>query len=292
MQCLANGIIAGSLAALIAGGLALVYGMMGVFNLALGQMVLFGGYSAWWLREAAGLPLFPSILGGLLAGALLSWLTFQVFVLPFFRAHPFLPLVTTIAWGMILDGLMLLLFEERPRSILPGAKHLFPIGQATASIEQVVLVLATLLLLCSLAYVLHAAPFGRKVRAVLQHSHAAQSVGISAVFLERAVFVASGVLAAGAGIFLGIDQNLSPTLAFPLTIKAYAAIIAGGRGNVWGAILCAYLIALLEQFVVGIRWFGLFYVSPGYQATVALLAIIFFLLLKPEGLFAQRARTA
>ena len=102
----------------------------------------------------------------------------------------------------------------------------------------------------------------------------------------------SGVLAGLGGIYLGIDQNLTPVFAFPITIKAYAAIIAGGKGNIWGAIVCAYIIALLEQFVVGVHWFGAFYISAGYQQTVALLFIILFLLFRPQGLFSSKARSA
>src|SRR3989344_4761258 len=136
MQLLANALIAGSLAALIAGGLALVYGVLGVFNLALGQLVLSGGYITWWLHQSLHLPLFISVLGGLLGGALLTWFTFEVFVNPFYKHHRFLPLVTTIAWSMILDGLLLLLFEERPRSIVPGLKQTFEFSGMRFTTEQ------------------------------------------------------------------------------------------------------------------------------------------------------------
>jgi branched-subunit amino acid ABC-type transport system permease component len=143
-----------------------------------------------------------------------------------------------------------------------------------------------------LAYVLHSTAFGRKVRAVVQHDHAAMSLGIRAPLLHRFLFIMSGVFAGLGGIYLGIDQNLTPVFAFPITIKAYAAIIAGGKGNIWGAIICAYLIALVEQLAVGVQWFGLFYIPAGYQQTVALVFIIFFLLFRPHGLFASRSRSA
>lgn len=292
MQLILNGLIAGSLAALIAGSLALVYGVLGVFNLALGQMVLFGGYGTWWFYHVLGFPFVLSVIGGLGAGALVAWLTFEVFIAPFYKHHRFLPLVTTIALSMVLDGAILLLFEERPRAIFPGLKDMFEIFGARVSQEQVVLVCLTILLLCTLAYVLHSTAFGRRIRAVVQHDHAAMSLGIYTPILHRMLFVLSGVLAACAGIFIGIDQNLSPVLAFPLTIKAYAAIIAGGRGNVWGAVAVAYMIALLEQLLVGVHWFGAFYVPAGYQQTIALLFIIFFLLFKPMGLFGAENRSA
>lgn len=292
IQLLINGLIAGSLAALMAGGLALVYGVLGVFNMALGQMALLGGYCTWWLYQVAGLPLSVSILGGVTAGGIIAWGSFEVFVKPFYKRHRFLPLVTTIALSMVLDALILLVFHERPQSILPGVKNTFDVLGARVSPEQVALVALTLLLLVAFAYILHSTAYGRRIRAVVQHDHAAMSLGIRASALHRLLFIVSGMLAALGGIYLGIDQNLTPVFAFPITIKAYAAIIAGGKGNFWGAILCAYMIAILEQLVVGVHWFGSFYVPAGYQQTVALLFIIFFLLFRPEGLFAHRARTA
>lgn len=292
MQLIVNALIAGSLSALLAGGLALVYGVLGVFNLALGQTVLFGGYLAWWLAYVALWPIPAAILGGLLGGGLLAALTFEVFVVPFYKRHRFLPLVTTIAWSLILDGVILLLFPERPLSLVPGLQRMVMLFGVRMSPEQMTLIVATLLLLSLLAYVLHSTALGRRIRAVVQHPEAAMSLGIPAPLLHRLLFITSGVLASAGGIFIGIDQTLTPTLAFPLTIKAYAAIIAGGKGNIWGAILCAYLIAFLEQFVVGVRWFGLFYVPAGYQATVALVVIIVFLLWRPQGLFAAVQRRA
>jgi branched-subunit amino acid ABC-type transport system permease component len=292
MQLLANALIAGSLAALVAAGLALVYGVLGVFNLALGQLVLIGGYTTWWFYQVAHLPLALSIVLGLTAGGLVTWLTFETVIQPFYKHHRFLPLVTTIAWSMILDGIILLVFEERPQSILPGLKDAYEFWGVRVSMEQIVLVLVTLLVLLLFAYIFHNTGFGRRIRAVVQHEHAAVSLGIPAHILHRFVFILSGVFAGAAGIFIGIDQNLTPTLAFPMTIKAYAAIIAGGKGNLWGAILCAYIIALLEQLLVGIHWFGAFTVPAGYQQTVALLFIILILLLKPSGLFAGKMRAA
>lgn len=292
MQLFFNGLIAGSLAALIAGGLALVYGTLGVFNLALGQMVLIGGYTTWWFHQELGLSLPFSVIGGILIGIATSWVAFEIFIRPFYRRHRFLPLVTTISMSMILDALILLLFEERPKNILSDAKHMYSLLGASISAEQILLILATCVLLAVFAMVLHSTPFGRRLRAVVQNDIAAMSLGIRAFALHRLLFIASGILAACAGIFIGIDQNLSPLLAFPLTIKAYAAVIAGGKGNFWGAVLCAYLIAFLEQIIVGIRWFGLFYVPAGFQQTVALVFIILLLLFKPAGLFGTRARSA
>lgn len=292
MQLLMNALIAGSLGALLAGGLALVYGVLRVFNLALGQLALIGGYLTWWLHQQVGVPLLPSILGGAVGGGLVTAASFEIAVSPFYRRHRFLPLVTTIALSMILDALLLLVFEERPRAILQTAKQPLDVLGARITVEQVVLIVATIVFLCAIAWILHSTPMGRKIRATVQHSEAARSLGIPSHLLHRIVFIGSGVLASLGGIYLGIDQNLTPTTAFPLTIKAYAALIAGGMGNFWGTIACAYLIALLEQLAVGVPWVFGSYLPAGYQQTVALLFIIVVLLVKPTGLFSTRSRAA
>lgn len=290
MQLLVNGIIAGSLAALIAGGLSLVYGVLGVFNLALGQLALIGGFATWWFHQVAGLPLSLSIFLGLLCGAIVTWLSFEIAVAPFYKRHRHLPLVTTIALSMILDALILLIFEERARSIIRGTKQFFEWGDVRVSVQQIILVSVTLLCVCFTAWMLHSTRFGRQIRATVQHPHAALSLGISANLLHRIIFIASGVLAGLGGIYIGIDQNLTPTLAFPLAIKAYAAVIAGGKDNLWGTIVCAYLIAFIEQFAVGTPWFFGNYIPASYQSIVALVFIIGVLLIKPSGLFSRRAR--
>ncbi len=292
MQLIINGLIAGSLAALMAGGLSLVYGVLGVFNLALGQLALTGGFVTWWLHQSMGMPLPVSILGGIAAGALVSALTFEVAVAPFYRRERTLPLVTTIAWGMVLDALLLLLFEEQPRTILRGSKNFVEGYGIRISVEQMVMIAVTLLFVTFVAWMLHSTSFGRKIRATVQNADAARSLGISSSLLHRAVFIGSGILAACGGIYIGIDQNLTPTLAFPITIKAYAALIAGGKDNFWGTILAAYIIALLEQLAIGTPWWFGDYISAGYQQIVALIFIIIVLLIKPSGLFSRLSRTA
>lgn len=292
MQLLANALIAGSLAALMAGGLALVYGVLGIFNLALGQLALVGGYATWWMHQQANLPLPLSVAGGLAIGAFMTWVTFEIAVAPFYRRDSRIPIVTTVAWSMILDALLLLIVEERPRAIIHGTKHFLALDAVRISVEHIVLISCSLTLLCGIALAISSTPFGRKIRATVQHPDAARSLGISSSVMHRIVFIGSGVLAACGGIYIGIDQNLTPTLAFPVTIKAYAALIAGGKDNFWGTILAAYIIALMEQLAVGVPWWFGSYISAGYQSIVALLFIILVLLMKPSGLFSHRARTA
>lgn len=289
MQLLINGLIAGSLGALIAGGLALVYGYLGAFNFALGQFALFGGYVTWWLHTQLGWPLVPSAALAVAGVGAMSYATYEVAIRPFRQLHRYLPLLTTIALSMVLDALIILLFGENPRHIIREKMPVGPFG-LTVNVQQVVLVVFTLVLVLGIALVLHRTALGRRIRASVQHAGAAVSVGISSEALTRLLFIVSGLLAACGGMFIGVDQGLTPTFGFTITIKAYAAVIAGGRHHFAGPILCAYLLALLEQFVVGVPWWGGGYVSAGYQASVALCVIIVFLLLRPQGIFGPKQR--
>ena len=291
MQLFLNALIAGSFAALLASGLSLVYGVLGIFNMALGQLALVGGLTTWWLASVLSWPLAFAIAGGIGVTALVTWLEFEFFVAEYYQRQRFLPLVTTIAFSMIIDGLVLMLFHEDPKTIDVGARHLVPVVGALISSQQILLIVLTILFLAILTWILVATPFGRRIRATVQHPRAAESLGIRSSLLHRILFIVSGVLAGFSGIYLCIDQNLTPTIGFSITIKAYAALIAGGKDSLKGAILCAYLIALLEQLAVGLPWFGV-YIPSGYQSTVALFVIIVILLFKPEGIFGKKIRIA
>ncbi len=289
MQVLVNALIAGSFAALMASGLSLVYGVLGVFNMSLGQLALFGGYTTWWLYSVAHFPILLACLSALIVTALVTWIVFEVSVAPFYRRHRFLPLVTTIAMSVILDAAILLLFEENPRSItLPFEKSL-QLGGAIFSSMQILLLFLTLFILGLTVWMLVGTAFGRKIRATVQHPEAAESLGIRSFVLHRVIFILSGVLAGCAGVYQVLDLNLTPVLGFTITMKAYAALIAGGKESLKGTILCAYGITLLEQLAVSIPFFGS-YIPAGYQSTVAFVCIILFLLLRPRGLFGSSHR--
>lgn len=292
MQLLINALIGGSFAALLAGGLTLVYGVLRVFNISHGQLALVGGYTTWWLHQVAHVPLVPSILGGVLTAAFVTWICFEVAIAPFYRRHPFLPLVSTIAFSIILDAFFPLLFGESTKSIVNSSGGTMAIGDALITYHQLILIAFTLVLLACTGLILFATPFGRRVRASVQQPEAARSLGIASGRLHRIVFISSGVLAGLAGIYMGIDQNISPAFSFPLTIRAYAAVIAGGKDNLWGTVLAAYIISLLEQMAVGLPWWFGSYIPAGYQGSVALVVVMVVLLFLPNGLFTPRSRTA
>jgi branched-subunit amino acid ABC-type transport system permease component len=268
-------------------GLALVYGVLRVFNMALGQIALMSGYVTWWLTSH-GSHLLLAMTGGILTALLITWICFEGWIAPFYKRHRFLPLVTTIAMGMILDGLIIIFFGTSPKTILQQS-HLLPFQDFSLTLEQSILIGITIIIFSATAWVLHSTSLGRALRATTQNPEAAESLGIHSKLLHRMVFLVSGMLAGAGGIFIGIDQNLSPTLGLTITIKAYAAVTAAGLGNLWGTVLCAYSIALLEQLVIGLPWFGM-YLPSGYQNSIALVVIIVVLLWKPDGIFRTRSR--
>ena len=155
---------------------------------------------------------------------------------------------------------------------------------------RIIIVTSALRILVLLAWVVHKTAWGRKIRALAEHGPAAQAVGIS----SRAnclVFVVGSLLAAYAGIMVGFETNLQPTMGNSYTIKAFAAMILGGLGNIWGTIAGAFILGLVENFSIGLDFWG-YSVPAGYKDAFAFLVILGVLLFKPSGLFGASTRAA
>lgn len=240
-----------------------------------------------------------SELSLLMAGALTALViavlavgTLQVFVQPFVRFNTLLPFVTTLALASILESVVSMLFGVNVRSL--------PTGDGFASWEvfgvfitpiQVIIILSALAILTTMALVIHCTSFGRQLRALSQNSSAAQSLGIRAGRVNRGVFITGTLLAAYAGILVGYETNLQPTMGGTYTIKAFAAMTLGGLGSVWGTVVGSYVLGFLENFAIGLDFWG-YSLPAGYKDAFAFLTILMLLMVRPQGLFGSGARSA
>jgi branched-subunit amino acid ABC-type transport system permease component len=156
---------------------------------------------------------------------------------------------------------------------------------------QVVIISSALGVLVLLGLTVHCTSLGRKLRALSENISAAQAMGIRVQRINLVVFVVCAVLAAFAGVLVGYETNLQPTMGSAYTIKAFAAMILGGLGNVWGTVAGSYLLGLVENLAIGLD-FGGYSLPAGYKDAFAFLIILLILLLRPQGLFGSRARSA
>lgn len=289
-QLLVNAVITGSIYALASSGLALTVGLLRILNFAHGHIMMAGAYTFFFFHVQQDLGLLTAGAASVAFTILLGALTLTVFITPFLQSSTLLPFVTTIALGSILEAAVSLIFGVNVRS--------FPTGSGVESLQwgsifitpiQILIVVSALSILGVLGIVIHLTPLGRKVRALAENPHAAEGLGISGWQITLGIFVLSMLLGAYAGVLVGYETNIQPTMGGSYTIKAFAAMILGGLGNMWGTIAGAYILGLVENLSIGLD-FGGYSLPAGYKDAFAFVIILFVLLFRPQGLFGAKAR--
>lgn len=282
---LVSGLLLGSLYALMAGGLSLVWTTLGIFNFAHGAFMMLGAYAAWTVGAGEGLGLGPTI--GIVAAAVLlaglGCLVELALLRPFYgrRDLVMLTVITTLSGMIFMENGALLAWGPRIKQLQPLARgDIALLGVAVSAQEALILVVSPLLIL-GLWLWLRFSRLGRAVRAVGQNQEAAQLLGMNVSALYMTAFGLSAFLAAVAGVLLGSIRFLSPGMgAEPLT-KALIVAIFGGLGSVLGTVAGAYVIGLLEavsDYAVGLYW------APAVLFGVMILT----LMVRPSGLFGPR----
>ncbi|MFM1849061.1 MAG: hypothetical protein RL417_2535 [Pseudomonadota bacterium] len=291
-QLLVNALITGSLYAIAAAGLVLTFGVLRVLNFAHGQMMMIGAYLFLFFHVQSGLSIPTAAVCALGAIGALALISLTVFIAPFARSQSLLPLVTTITLGTILESVATLLFGVQVRSLPnPFEQTSYEWHGVFFTPLQAVILVSALVIFATLGWVMHRTPLGRAIRGIAEHRRAAESLGVAAPRIVRVAFVISVVLGAYAGVLVGYEAHVAPTMGGAYTIKALAAMVLGGLGNVWGAVTGAYILGLVENLSIGIE-IGGYSLPAGYKDAFAFLIILGVLLVKPSGLFGAPGRRA
>jgi len=291
-QLLINALISGSIYALATSGLAITYGLTRILNFAHGHLLMLGAYIYYFAAVDQSFGISAAALFTIVAMSIFAAAALRVFVLPFFVLHELLPFVTTLALSIILESAVLMVFGANVKSI--------SIGMSNSSYEiygiyitpiQIIIILSALILLSILAFFIHATAWGRKIRALSEFSPGAQSIGINNNKILYAVFILGALLATFAGVMIGYETNLQPSMGSAYTIKAFAAMILGGLGSIWGAVAASYILGLVENLSIGLDFWG-YSLPAGYKDAFAYAIILFVLLFRPRGMFNAGLRRA
>ncbi len=283
LQAVANGVVLGSLFALLGVGLTLTYGVMEVPNFAQAGVITLAAYTMLWLDQSAGWPFWLAVLGGLAMGGVISVLTERV-AYRFVRTRPLAAPVVALGMLLILDNTALVLFGGDHVSLSPPyAGDVIYLGSASIPAVGVALIATAAVALLALYLFLQRTRTGRAIRAVSQNAEAAATLGIR---LERQYVVAffiSGVLAGLAAFAYGPMYAVFPYMADAILLNAFVVVVLGGLGNVVGAAVSGLLLGLLESF-------GAIYVSAAYQTLLGFAVLLLMIVLRPAGLFASGDR--
>jgi branched-chain amino acid transport system permease protein len=280
LQQLVNGLITGSSYALMALGLALIYGIMHVANFALGALYMIGAFLSYFIVRALGgsfyllsLPLVMIFTMGL--GALTEKYAFRKVQ----NAPHSTGFIVALGLYMILEGGSAVLFGEEWREIASPYNSInIHLGPVQVTLQRL-LIFSVCVCLSALVYLLiMKTRTGKMIRATSQNLDSAYLVGIDINKMNMLTFGIGSALAAAAGIMIAPTFMVAPHIGLGPVTKAFVVIILGGLGSIRGAVLGGFLLGLVETL-------GAAYISSMYKDGFAFGILVVVLIIKPTGLF-------
>jgi branched-chain amino acid transport system permease protein len=277
-----TGLGLGAMYFLIASGLSLIYGLMGVLNFAHGAFLTVGAYATWWLSTkldaSVGVELLVAGLFGLAAGALLAALVELVLIRPLYR-RPVEQVLVTVGLALALNALVEAIwgFDARVFPVPSWMVDTTTVLGASIPNDRFVEIAVAGLVLAGLTSFLRYTRYGLIIRAGVENRAMVTALGIDVRRAFTLVFALGGALAALAGVLSGVYYgSVDPTRGTSLLIFAFIVVVIGGFGSIGGTAVAAVAVGLIQQYT------NYYSSGVGDLAVVLLLALV--LLAKPEGL--------
>lgn len=280
---LVSAIVLGSLYALLASGLSLIWSTLGVFNYAHGALLLMGAYLIWTLSARVGLPVPLAFIVALPALALVGVVVEFVAVRPFIGRPDgtLLVMVSTLAVASGFEGLTQLAWGSQNRQIQPVTTATFPVGDVRVAFTTVISLALAVGLIVGLIVLLRRTEWGAALRAMEQNRDMAMLLGVRPSHVYATVFALASILACAAALIWGTTTTISPAKGFDPLLTAFVVLVFGGTATLWGTLVGAFAIGLLDattSYYLGLQW------SP--VAVFVLLVVV--MLVRPEGLVKGR----
>jgi urea transport system permease protein len=289
VQNLLYGVSASSVLLLAAIGLAITFGVMGVINMAHGEMVMLGAYTTFMVQSvlppslanwslAVALPLAFVVAGAM--GVLIERL-----VIRYLYGRPLETLLATWGVSLILQQLVRTIFGANNREVTapPFMSGSVEWGGLSITAGRLWIIALAVLVFVALQLVLRATPFGLRMRAVTQNRRMASSMGISTGRIDMLAFGLGSGIAGIAGVALSQIDNVSPNLGQGYIIDSFMVVVLGGVGNLWGTLLGALVLGLANKLLEPV-------IGAVLGKILLLVFIILFIQKRPRGLFALKGR--
>jgi branched-chain amino acid transport system permease protein len=296
VQQIINGLVLGSIYALVALGYTMVYGIMGLINFAHGEVVMIGAMVAlFFVKAFSGLPvviLLPLALAAAACVCMAIGFTIErIAYRPLRRAPKLAPLITAIGISIILQHLAMLIWGRNYHAfppVIPVSAH--EVFGATITSLQVFIVLIAAAMMAGLTLLIQRTRLGRAMRATSQNPAIAQLMGVNINQIISATFVIGSALAAVAGLMVTANYSIAHYyMGFMLGLKAFTAAVLGGIGNLAGAMLGGILLGIIES--LGAGYIGDLtggFLGSHYQDIFAFFVLIGVLIFRPSGLIGER----
>ena len=291
MQLLVNGLVTGSVYAIAAVGISLVYGILRLVNFAYGDMMAFAAYAGYFANATLGLPMIASAAFAMAAGAVLAvaldfalWRPLRV------RRAGFMSLfLASIGVALVLRQAILLIWGPQPRAYDVDPYKVYVIGDVRLSLAQTATIVVAAVAIGAIGLFLARSPTGRVMRAMSDDRALAQLSGIDINRVILVTWVIAGVTSGLAGLLAALVQStFDPNFGFQLLLPVFAAVVLGGIGSAYGALAGGLVLGVATELSTWEGFGG--GVDPVYKPVVAFVVLIGALMLRPQGLFGK-ART-
>ncbi len=300
LQQIINGLVLGSMYALVALGYTMVYGIINLINFAHGEVLMVGALTSWsvigMMKES--LPSTPGWIILLLAlviacvvCAALNFTIEKVAYRPLRNSPRLAPLISAIGMSILLQTLAMIIWKPNYKpypNLLPAVPY--EIGGAVITLTQIIILATTVIALSILMYIVHRTSLGRAMRATAENPRVAALMGVRPDVVISATFIIGAVLAAVAGVMWAANYGtVNHTMGFLPGLKAFTAAVFGGIGNLAGAVVGGVLLGLIES--LGAGYLGTLtggVLGSHYVDILAFIVLIIMLTLRPSGLLGER----
>jgi len=281
LQALINGVMLGGFYAAMVLGFSIIWGVMGVINLAHGEFLMLGAYLAWIMNRYFHWEPFTAIIVVIPVMFMLGYLIQRLLINRIVDRPPLISLLVTYALSIVFANMLKLFFTGTPRSVETIFSGYWRFGNITIPVVKTYTLGLSILMVLALALFLAYTRLGKSIRAAAQNRNAARIVGIEISSIYAIIFAICIALTGAAGVLMAPIQPIFPFMGQPFTLKAFAITTMSGLGNIWGALLGSLVLGILE---IGIATY-----VPGVGTNLGVVVSYFILVLvlitRPQGLF-------
>ncbi len=282
LQALINGVLLSGIYILASSGLTLIFGVMGLINFAQGELIMLGAYLAYWAFEVLGVNAIAAIPVGFAVLFAAGVLMERTIIRPVVGASHLNQVLLTFGLAIVLQNAATLLWSADTRRVSAWySEDGISFGQFSVGVGRLIAFGTAIAVTVALYFWLARSASGRRLRAVAQDPVGARIVGISPERINALTFGVGSGLAGVAGVLVSFTLTVYPTVGLPLSLKAYAIVVLGGLGSVFGAVAGSIVLGVTESLVD-------IWASPSWSQGVAFGVLILMLIIRPTGLFGSR----
>ncbi len=280
-QLVLNSIIAGAIYTLVALGFNLIYGATKFFNLTHGVLATAGGYAVFYFGKTLGWNVYLAVIIAIILAGLIGYGLDKIIYRPLRgrKASNMVLLVASLGAFTAIQAIIAILFTSQFQTLSSdiGGQKIYEIFGAVITQTQVIILISGILIMLGLAVFLKFSLVGKAIKAVSDDEEVAKIIGINTNKIIGYVFFIGSAIAGWAGIMVGFDTGIEPTMGMSLLLKGVIASIIGGVGNIYGGVLGAFLLGFVENF-------GIWKLSGEWKDAIAFVLLIIFLIFRPKGI--------